>query len=350
MSLKCGLVGLPNVGKSSLFNCILKKSVAAAANYPFCTIEPNTGNVPVKDVRLDQLAAISKSEKTISAILTCMDIAGLVKGANKGEGLGNQFLGHIRTCDLIIHVVRCFDDKEVTHVEGSIDPVRDYEIINLELQFSDIEKLEKILTVQKKVPQDIKDMAQKAKEALEKGKMLHDLAWDEKFIQFFNDQGLLTHKPMLVAANMSSYADLKNMEKIAHLNPVPVYVSVELLGQEIQDEAERKEFIKELGVEDSNIDLLIQKAYAKLDLISFFTTGEKETRAWKVRKGDTMQDAAAVIHSDFYKSFIHAEVLKFEDFVEQGGWSRAREKGLIKICSKGEIVQDGNVCIFKTYV
>ncbi len=348
MSLSCGLVGLPNVGKSTLFNAILKKAVAAAANYPFCTIEPNIGNVPVDDPRLAVLADISNTQKIVPALLTCVDIAGLVKGAYKGEGLGNQFLGHIRECDLIIQVLRCFDDPDIIHVEGSVDPLRDYDIISLELQFSDIEKLDKILD-QRKVDAKMKELAQVARDHLGSNYFLNTRIWDKEELTFFAQQGLLTHKQMIVVANIQSPSDKKFVEQIAHLNPITVSASFEQMLQEVEDENERMDLLKEFGQESSALNLILQSAYKALGLISFLTTGKIETRAWSVVKGATMQDAAGVIHTDFYKGFICADVVKYADFVNHGGWAGAREKGLVRTCAKNVLVEDGDICLFKSF-
>ena len=348
MSLSCGLVGLPNVGKSTLFNAILKKAVAAAANYPFCTIEPNIGHVPVDDSRLAILAGISKTEKVVPALLTCVDIAGLVKGAYKGEGLGNQFLGHIRECDLIIQVLRCFDDPDIIHVEGSVDPLRDYNIISLELQFADIEKLDKIIE-QKKVDAKMKSLAQVARDHLSSNYFLNTRDWEKEDLVFFAQQGLLTHKQMLVVANIQSSEDKKFVQQVAHLNPIMVSASFEQMLQEIDNEEERMQLLKELGQESSALTLILQSAYKALGLISFLTTGKIETRAWSVQKGQTMQDAAGVIHTDFYKGFISADVVKYKDFVDHGGWHGAREKGLVRTCAKNVLVEDGDICLFKSF-
>lgn len=348
MSLSCGFVGLPNVGKSTLFNAVLKKSVAASANYPFCTIEPNVGKVPVVDHRLDVLHKISNSSKIINALLTCHDIAGLVKGANKGEGLGNQFLGHIRECDLIIQVLRCFGDKDIIHVEDSVDPVRDFETINLELQCSDLERLEKILT-QKKLDVDLRNKATVAKDFLYNHAALRDIEWDKGFVEFFNLYGFLTFKPMLVVGNVSSASDDFYFNQIAHLNPIKVFASIETMVQDIESDEERALFLGDLGVKTSGLNDLVKAAYDKLGLISYFTTGKEETRAWTVHKGDTMQDAAGVIHTDFYNHFISADVVKFEDFVQFQGWSGAREKGVVKTSSKETLVEDADICLFKCF-
>jgi len=348
MSLSCGLVGLPNVGKSTLFNAILKKAVAAAANYPFCTIEPNIGHVPVDDQRLNVLGEISKTEKIVPALLTCVDIAGLVKDAHKGKGLGNQFLGHIRECDLIIQVLRCFDDPDIIHVEGSVDPLRDYDTINLELQFCDIEKLEKILE-QRKVDNKMKELAQIARDHLSSNYFLNTKEWGKEELLFFTQQGLLTHKKMLVVANTQNASDDKYVKQISHLNPIKVSASFEQMLQELDNEEERLMMLKEYGQESSALTLILQSAYKELGLISFLTTGKQETRAWSVKKGETMQDAAGVIHTDFYKGFISAEVVKYDDFVNHNGWQGSREKGLVRTCAKNVLVEDGDICLFKSF-
>jgi len=336
------------VGKSTLFNAILKKAVAAAANYPFCTIEPNIGRVPVEDHRLQVLAEISKTQKIVPALLTCVDIAGLVKGACKGAGLGNQFLGHIRECDLIIQVLRCFEDPDIIHVEGNVDPLRDYEIISLELQFSDIDKLDKILE-QRKVDEKMKVLAKAAREHLGSNYFLNTRSWEKDDLLFFTQQGLLTHKKMIVVANIQSSDDRKFVQQIAHLNPIAVSASFEQMLQEIDDEAEREEMLRDFGQEGPALNLILQSAYKELGLISFLTTGKQETRAWSVEKGATMQDAAGVIHTDFYKGFISAEVVKYQDFVAHDGWHGAREKGLVRTCAKGVLVEDGDICLFKSF-
>lgn len=348
MSLSCGFVGLPNVGKSTLFNAILKKSVAVSANYPFCTIEPNVGKVPLEDPRLSILSSISKSSKLINALLTCYDIAGLVKGANKGEGLGNQFLGHIRECDLIIQVLRCFEDKDIIHVENSVDPIRDFDTINLELQCSDLERLEKLLT-QKKVDLVLKNQATIAKDFLYSNSALRDKIWDKEFVNFFNLYGFLTFKPMLVVGNVSSASDDKYFDQIQHLDPIKIFAAVEIMVQDIDNLEEREMFLSDLGIKTDGLNSLVRAAYDKLNLMTYFTTGKEETRAWEVHKGDTLQQAAGVIHTDFYTHFISADVVKFNDFVECNGWSGAKEKGCLKTCAKDTLVEDGDVCLFKCY-
>ncbi|WP_342262078.1 redox-regulated ATPase YchF [Alphaproteobacteria bacterium endosymbiont of Tiliacea citrago] len=348
MSLSCGFVGLPNVGKSTLFNAILKKTVAASANYPFCTIEPNIGKVPLEDNRLELLSKISHSSKIIHALLTCHDIAGLVKGANKGEGLGNQFLSHIRECDLIIQVLRCFEDKEIIHVENSVDPIRDYDTINLELQCSDLERLEKIL-YQKKTDINLKNQAEIAKNFLYSNSALRDSQWDKDFVNFFNTYGFLTYKPMLIVGNVSTSSDDEFFNKIKHLNPIKIFAAIEVMLQDIESEEDKKNFLIDLGIQSSGLNELVRAAYNKLGLMNYFTTGKEETRAWEVHKGDTMQDAAGVIHTDFYNHFISADVVKFDDFIKYNGWSEARENGVVKTCAKDSLIEDGDICLFKSY-
>lgn len=348
MSLSCGFVGLPNVGKSTLFNAILKKTIAVSANYPFCTIEPNLGKVPIEDARLGQLSKISGSSKIVNALLTCYDIAGLVKGANKGEGLGNQFLAHIRECDLIIQVLRCFEDKDVIHVENSVDPLRDFETINLELQCSDLDRLEKILE-QKKTDINSKNKAAVVRDFLYSNSALRNKIWDIEFLEFFKLYGFLTFKPMLVVANVSSESDEVYCKQIEHLNPIKVFAAVEVMIQDIENEDERALFLDDLGIKAGGLNNLIKQAHTKLNLMTYFTTGREETRAWEVHKGDTIQQAAGVIHTDFYTHFISADVVKFEDFVLNNGWSGAREKGVVKTCAKDALVEDGDVCLFKCY-
>ncbi len=345
-SLSCGFVGLPNVGKSTLFNAVLKSSQANAQNFPFCTIEPNVGHVPIEDYRLQNLAAISKTNKIIPSVLKCVDIAGLIKGAYKGEGLGNQFLGHIRDCDLIIHVLRCFQNDDIIHVEGNVDPLRDYDIISLELQFNDLDKIDKFLNTKKN---DNVNLLKKAREFLTAGNFLNAYDWKAEEIAVFDIYGFLTHKPMIVAANLQSKADYSYLEKIQHLNPMPVFASLEVMLQELEDESEKMAFFDELDIKESGLNLILKKAYEKLGLMNFFTTGKEETRAWKIKKGWNMQKASGVIHSDFEKSFISAEVVTYDDFMKYNGWNGAKENGNLKICSKDTLVNDGDICVFKTY-
>lgn len=350
MDLSCGLVGFPNVGKSTIFNVILKKALAMAENYPFCTIEPNTGHTPVPDSRLEKLAAISNSAKTVPPLLTCVDIAGLVKGAHEGQGLGNQFLGHIRQVSLIIQVLRCFDDDDIVHVEGSVDPVRDFDAINMELQFSDMAKLEKILTQKKGADQKSLAIAQKARDYLSEKFLLNSNSWSQEEFSFFTQQGLLTHKPMLVVANVKD--NPKNNKYLKELkdkgiDAICISASTETMLLELENEDDRKTLLQEEGFQEDGLNSILQAAYKKLDLITFFTTGKQETRGWKIKNGINMQQAAGEIHTDFAKGFIAAEVVNYDDFITAGGWNEAKNAGLMKTASKATIAKDGDICIFR---
>ena len=349
MSVSCGFVGLPNVGKSTLFNCVLKKAAAQAANYPFCTIEPNVGSVPVPDARLSVLSNISKSSKLVPSLLKCVDIAGLVRGAHSGEGLGNQFLGHIRQVDLIVHVLRCFRDGDVTHVDGDVDPLRDYDTISMELQFVDIGKLEEFLN-KRIIDAKDKAIAQKALDWLKNNFFLNTTDWDEASIEFFNEHGMLTHKPMLVVANVDDNQDADLLAKIAHLNPIKISAALEEMLIEIEDSEERLELLKESGFEEDGLSKLLKQSFDKLELINFFTTGKQETRAWKVKKGSNMQQAAGKIHTDFEKGFISAAVVGYDNFVSSNGWVEAKESGSVRTASKVTLVEDGDIVIFKSYL
>jgi GTP-binding protein YchF len=349
MSLACGLVGLPNVGKSTLFNAILKKALAAAENYPFCTREPNVGQVPVPDLRLSKLAEISKSEKIVPALLTCVDIAGLIRGAHKGEGLGNEFLGNIRQVDLIIHVVRCFKGNDIIHVDGSIDPLRDYETICLELQLTDLNKIDNLLSQKKGLDSKIRDLYIEARNILISGGFLSSIKWDEEAIALFETQGLLTQKPMIVIANMETPEDIEYYKKIEHLDPIKVSASLENSLLDLESEEDRKMLLSEYGFFEDGLSSILRTAFEKLSLISFLTTGKQESRAWKVKKGSTMQKAAGKIHTDFEKGFISADVVSYDDFIKANGWVQAKELGLLRTVSKGHIVEDGDICLFKTF-
>jgi hypothetical protein len=359
MGFNCGIVGLPNVGKSTIFNAMTSAG-AAASNYPFCTIEPNVGMVPLRDKRMDELAAIVSPERILPTTVEFVDIAGIVKGASKGEGLGNQFLGHIRSVDMIAHVVRCFEDPDVVHVDGKVDPVSDIDTISTELMLADLEAVEKRLV---KLPKLVKsgdkdsikamDSCTKVKDHLEAGNPVRTLAEDVK--EGVADLFLLTAKPMIYIANMSE-------DDIGGLCPEAVLVKaiaekegagfVALAGK-IEAElaelsgAERAEFLEDLGIEESGIDLLATQAHDTLGLITFFTAGEKEVRAWTVAKGAKAPAAAGVIHSDFEKGFIRAEVMACVDFVAQKGEVGCKEKGLLKVEGKDYLVKDGDVMHFR---
>ena len=360
--MKLGIVGLPNVGKSTLFNSITKAG-AECANYPFCTIEPNVGVVPVPDERLDVLTNMYHPQKTTHAVIEFVDIAGLVKGASKGEGLGNKFLSHIRETDAICEVVRCFEDSNIVHVDGSIDPVRDIETINLELIFADIEtvnkrldKVKKNLKADKKYQEEI-DLLEKIKESLENGISARAIDFNEDEQALVKDMFLLTTKPILYIANVSEeqLSDAENdpmVKKVkeyaakekAEVIPLCVKVEEELSGL---DDSDKKEMLEMLGLEESGLDKVIKKSYDLLGLMSFLTAGEPEVRAWTIKKGTKAPQAAGKIHSDIERGFIKAEVVSFKDLVEQGSMVAAREKGLVRSEGKDYIMQDGDIVLFK---
>ena len=360
--MKLGIVGLPNVGKSTLFNSITKAG-AECANYPFCTIEPNVGIVPVPDERLDVLTNMYHPQKTTHAVIEFVDIAGLVKGASKGEGLGNKFLSHIRETDAICEVVRCFEDSNIVHVDGSIDPIRDIETINLELIFADIEtvnkrldKAKKNLKADKKYQEEI-DLLEKIKESLENGISARAIDFNEDEQALVKDMFLLTTKPILYIANVSEeqLSDAENDQMVkkvkeyaakekAEVIPLCVKVEEELSGL---DEKDKKEMLEMLGLEESGLDKVIKKSYDLLGLMSFLTAGEPEVRAWTIKKGTKAPQAAGKIHSDIERGFIKAEVVSFKDLVEQGSMVAAREKGLVRSEGKDYIMQDGDIVLFK---
>ncbi len=362
--MKLGIVGLPNVGKSTLFNSITKAG-AESANYPFCTIDPNVGVVAVPDERLDKLTALYNSKSTVPAVIEFVDIAGLVKGASKGEGLGNQFLANIRECDAIVHVVRCFEDTNVIHVEGSVDPVRDIETINLELIFADIETLEKRISRTAKLANNDKT-AKKELETLKSLKTLLESSKpasvyetdddDEK--AFIDSLYLLTSKPVIFAANVSEddLADdgasnkyVQQVREYAAASGNGVFVISARIEEEIAelDEAEKAEYLESLGVTESGLDKLIKASYDLLGLMSFLTAGEKETRAWTIKKGTKAPQAAGKIHSDFERGFIRAEVINYQELLDCGSLAAAREKGLVRSEGKDYVVRDGDTILFR---
>ncbi len=362
--MKLGIVGLPNVGKSTLFNS-LTKAGAESANYPFCTIDPNVGVVAVPDVRLKMLGDLYHSKKVTPAVIEFVDIAGLVKGASKGEGLGNQFLSNIREVDAIVHVVRCFEDTNVVHVDGSIDPLRDIETINLELIFSDIEILERRIAKTSKSAFNDKSLAKEVellksmKEFLEEGKLARSFPCeDEDDLAFLNSLNLLTWKPVIFAANVSeedlpddggSNTYVQSVRRFAQENDCQVFVICAQIEQEIAEleDDEKAMFLEDLGLKESGLEKLIAASYSLLGLLSFLTSGEDETRAWTIKKGTKAPQAAGKIHSDFERGFIRAEVVNYQDLLDCGAYAAAREKGLVRLEGKDYVVQDGDVILFR---
>ena len=363
MSLKCGIVGLPNVGKSTLFNCI-SSGKAQAANFPFCTIEPNIGSTTVPDNRLNVLESIVHPKRVVPATVEIVDIAGLVKGASKGEGLGNQFLANIRETDAILHILRCFDDPNVVHVDGSVDPVRDKEIIDMELQLKDLETVENRLNkVQKQANAGGDKTAKKAcalllryKEALEAGKsartVVIDNPEDEKIAKEFF---LLTNKPVMYVCNVDEASAAKGNEYVDRVREavkdedaqiLVIAAKIESEIAELDSYEERLMFLNEIGLERSGVERLIQSAYDLLNLRTYFTAGEPEVRAWTINKGDKAPRAAGVIHTDFEKGFIRAEVIKYDDFVKYGSEAACRAAGKLAVEGKDYVVEDGDIMHF----
>lgn len=363
--MKLGIVGLPNVGKSTLFNS-LTKAGAESANYPFCTIDPNVGVVAVPDERIKLLGKLYNTKKVTPAVIEFVDIAGLVKGASKGEGLGNQFLANIREVDAIVHVVRCFEDGNVVHVDGSVDPARDIETINYELIFSDMEILDRrIAKVAKQAKMD-KTVAKEyeqlmaIKEHLEAGNMAKTfpMSEDEDKIAWFNSYNLLTAKPTIYAANVSeddladdgaSNPHVQAVRKMAQEENSEVFVICAQIEQEIAelDDEEKAMFLEDLGLKESGLDKLIAASYRILNLMSFLTAGEDECRAWTIKIGTKAPQAAGKIHTDFERGFIKAEVVNYKDLLEQGSLAAAREKGLVGMEGKDYVVRDGDVILFR---
>lgn len=362
--MKLGIVGLPNVGKSTLFNS-LTKAGAESANYPFCTIDPNVGVVAVPDDRLDKLAALYNSAKITPAVIEFVDIAGLVKGASKGEGLGNQFLANIREVDAIVHVVRCFEDSNIVHVDGSVNPLRDIETINLELIFSDMEILERRLAKQKKAAYNNKDilkeceMIERLITFLEAGNLAKNFKTeDDDEAALLKEYNLLTAKPVIFAANVNeddlsddgvSNKYVASVREFAVKENCEVFVICAQIEQEISelDDDEKKMFLEDLGISSSGLDKLIAASYRILGLISYLTAGETETRAWTITKGTKAPQAAGKIHSDFERGFIRAEVVNYQDLLDCGTYAAAKEKGLVGLEGKDYIVKDGDVILFR---
>lgn len=359
--LKAGIVGLPNVGKSTLFNAVVANAKATAANFPFCTIEPNVGVVAVPDKRLEVLAEISKSQKIVPTRIEFVDIAGLVKGASKGEGLGNQFLANIREVDAIVHVVRCFEDDDIIHVSGSVDPLRDIDVINLELSLADLLQLEKRLERQKKQAKKDKEageevaVLEKILPILNEGKpaRLVELTPEESAI--IKPLGLLTAKPVIYAANVSDEDLAEGNEWVNQVkqqaeteNAKVVIISAQVESELVDlSEEEKAEFLESLGVKEGGLQSLIKATYELLGLRTYITTGETETRAWTILAGMTAPQAAGVIHSDFERGFIRAETVSYQDLVTCGSMGSAKEKGLVRSEGKEYIVQEGDVMLFR---
>lgn len=362
MALKCGIVGLPNVGKSTLFNC-LSNAKAQSANFPFCTIEPNIGTISVPDPRLEKLESIVNPQRVMPTTMEIVDIAGLVKGASKGEGLGNQFLANIRETDAIIHVLRCFDDGNIIHVDGSVNPVRDKEVIDIELQLKDLETIEKrinslgrsLKSGDKEIVKE-HDLAQRIKTHLEQGKSVRSMNFDEIEQEIVNRFQLITSKPVLYLCNVdessvksgNQFVDqVKEAVKDEDAEVLIIGAKIEADITDLETYEERQMFLEELGLEEPGVNRLIRSAYALLKLETYFTAGVKEVRAWTIRKGMTAPQAAGVIHSDFEKGFIRAEVMKYEDFTTLGSEAAVKEAGKFKVEGKEYIVQDGDIMHFR---
>ena len=363
MGFNCGIVGLPNVGKSTLFNALTETTVAAAENYPFCTIEPNIGRVALTDKRLDQLAKINDPKKIVPTFVDFVDIAGLVKGASKGEGLGNQFLANIREVDAICHVIRCFDNDDITHVNNRVDPINDIEVIETELMLSDLESLEKRkLAIEKKAKSGDKEakltlsIIIKIIEKLENGIPVRELSFTNEETLIVKLLNLLTIKPVLFVANVDENSavtgndyskKLSDLGLSKGITTVTMSAKLEADISEISDILERKEFLNALDIEESGLEKLTKAGYGLLNLITYFTAGPKEVRAWTIKNGTIAKDAAGKIHNDFSKGFIAAETITYSDYIELGGEQQARENGSIRTEGKEYIVVDGDIIVFR---
>jgi GTP-binding protein YchF len=360
--MKCGIVGLPNVGKSTLFNC-LSNAKAQAANFPFCTIEPNVGTVNVPDVRLEMLESLVDPEKVIPATVEIVDIAGLVKGASKGEGLGNQFLGNIRECNAILHVLRCFDNDNIVHVDGSVDPIRDKETIDIELQLKDLDSIEKRLEKVRKISKTgdkeairETEMAIGLKKHLESGKSVRSFDRSQEESKWIREYELITDKPILYVCNVDEssakngnhYVDkvkLMAAEEGSHLMHLAVGIESDII--ELENYDERSLFLEDLGLTEPGVNRIVREAYSMLNLQTYFTAGVKEVRAWTIKKGSTAPQSAGVIHSDFEKGFIRAEVISYSDYVEFKNELAVKEAGRMRVEGKDYVVQDGDVVHFR---
>jgi len=362
MALKCGIVGLPNVGKSTLFNC-LSNAKAQSANFPFCTIEPNLGTISVPDTRLEKLEAIVKPERVLPTTMEIVDIAGLVKGASKGEGLGNQFLANIRETDAILHVLRCFEDGNIVHVDGSVNPVRDKEVIDIELQLKDLETIEKkIQSLARVIKSGDKDslkeneLALRIKQTLEQGKSVRAMEMDEKEREIVKKFHLITSKPVMYVCNVDEASVISGNQFVDQVREAVKDENAEvlLIGAKIEADIteletyeERKMFLDELNLPEPGVNRLIRSAYGLLNLQTYFTAGVKEVRAWTVPVGATAPQAAGVIHTDFEKGFIRAEVMKYNDFVTLGSEAAVKDAGKFKVEGREYIVEDGDIMHFR---